>query len=41
MNLKPGNYFYKFFVDNEWVCKDEDPINNDIYGNINNYLILN
>ena len=38
MNFKPGKYFYKFIVDGEWVCNEDDPINNDLNGNINNYL---
>lgn len=40
LNLKPGNYFYKFCVDGEWLYKEDDPINNDLYGNINNYLVI-
>lgn len=33
-------YSYKFYVDNEWVCSDDDLKDNDIYGNINNFIII-
>jgi len=36
--VAPGEYFYKFIVDDLWVCSDEDPKLNDIEGNLNNYL---
>lgn len=38
--LKPGEYFYKFIVDGKWMFCEEDPKNNDSYGNINNYLVI-
>lgn len=31
---------YKYIVDGEWICNENEPKNNDIYGNINNYLVL-
>ena len=40
LQLKPGEYFYKFLVDNEWVCSDEFDKEMDQYGNINNYLLI-
>ena len=39
--LKPGEYYYKFIIDGEWTCSESHPKNNDLYGNINNYLVLN
>ena len=40
LNLQPGEYFYKFIVDDEWICYDEDPKDNDLHGNINNYVLV-
>jgi starch synthase len=31
---------YKFLVDDQWVCSEEDNKDNDIYGNINNYIMV-
>lgn len=33
-------FSYKYIVDGEYLCNDNDLKNNDIYGNINNYLVL-
>jgi len=38
IQLQPGEYAYKFIVDETWVCSDDDPKLNDITGNINNYI---
>lgn len=38
--LKPGEYYYKFIVDGKWMCSEDEPKNNDSYGNINNYLVI-
>ena len=36
----PFFYSYKYIVDGEWVCSDDDAKNNDFYGNINNYIVI-
>ena len=33
-------FSYKFNVDNEWVCTDDDIKDTDINGNINNYILV-
>lgn len=38
LNLVPGEYFYKFIIDDEWMCNQDLPMETDIYGNINNYI---
>ncbi|CAK79065.1 unnamed protein product (macronuclear) [Paramecium tetraurelia] len=40
LKLLPGEYYYKFYVDGEWICTDDDLKDNDIYGNINNFVII-
>eukprot|EP00825_Cyclidium_porcatum_P042293 TRINITY_DN5762_c0_g1_i8.p1 TRINITY_DN5762_c0_g1~~TRINITY_DN5762_c0_g1_i8.p1 ORF type:complete len:311 (+),score=50.60 TRINITY_DN5762_c0_g1_i8:910-1842(+) len=31
LNLVPGEYFYKFIIDDEWVCNPDSPLDTDIY----------
>jgi len=38
VQLKPGEYLYKFIVDNRWICTDDDPKVTDIQGNLNNCI---
>jgi len=40
LQLRPGEYLYKFVIDDEWICCNDHPKNNDIFGNINNYIII-
>ena len=35
-----NSHSYKFIVDGKWVCSEDEPKNNDTFGNINNYLII-
>jgi hypothetical protein len=34
----PGSYQYKFIVDNQWVCADDQPKVRDNHGNWNNNI---
>ena len=38
--LKPGLYYYKFHVENEWLLKKKDEIEVDILGNENHIIIV-
>lgn len=38
IQLAPGEYWYKFIVDDVWLWSDDDPKINDLQGNINNYI---
>ena len=41
VEVKPGKYFYKFLVDGVWNWVEDEPLNTDIYGNVNNYIVIN
>lgn len=38
IGLNIGEYYYKFVVDDDWVCNDDDPKDTDMYGNLNNII---
>eukprot|EP00792_Barthelona_sp_PAP020_P005870 TRINITY_DN2833_c0_g1_i1.p1 TRINITY_DN2833_c0_g1~~TRINITY_DN2833_c0_g1_i1.p1 ORF type:complete len:337 (-),score=92.01 TRINITY_DN2833_c0_g1_i1:72-1082(-) len=40
LNLGPGQYAFKFVVDNEYVCREDLPTQNDKKGNVNNVLLV-
>jgi len=40
LSLCLGEFFYKFIVDDEWLCSDNDPKLTDIEGNINNFVVV-
>ena len=31
--LKPGTYYYKYYVDNEWVLNKVEDVETDLTGN--------
>ncbi|KAL4507061.1 hypothetical protein ABPG72_001854 [Tetrahymena utriculariae] len=38
LNLPRGDYFYKYIIDDEWICSDDDAKDTDIYGYLNNFI---
>lgn len=38
LGLTVGDYYYKYVVDDEWICNDDDPKDTDLYGNLNNIV---
>jgi len=40
LNVQPGQQQYKFFVDGEWKCAEDQPTVQDLSGNVNNALYI-
>ena len=38
--LKPGNYYYKYFVDQEWVLNPKEEVELDINSIENHYVVI-
>jgi len=40
LNIQPGQQQYKFFVDGDWKCAEDQPTVHDTAGNVNNALYI-
>lgn len=38
--LKPGTYYYKYFVDDAWTLNKNQEIQTDLYGHENHMILV-
>jgi len=39
-SLAPGEYEYKYIVDGQWRCADDQEKVRDLHGNLNNKIVI-